>query len=121
MGNPITKQTMGSSIDGMYGPNRSLNVKQPLSNNFVNRSLQGGVPTQADSMSMGGEPAAQMGAGGVNAMTIGATTAGEMQGAAETIQQQQQQTRVNQVTDPNGVSLTNLLTNIKVQQPADQQ
>ena len=48
--------------------------------------------------------------GGANGMTIGATT-GEMHGA-ETIQQQ---TRVNQVTDPNGVSLTNLLTNIKVQ------
>ena len=79
MGNPITKQTMGSSIEGMYGPNRSLNVKQPLSNNFVNRSLQGGMPTQADSMSMG-DPA-QM--GGANGMTIGATT-GEMHGA-ETI------------------------------------
>lgn len=31
-----------------------VGVKQPLSNNFVNRSLQEGIPTQADSMSMGG-------------------------------------------------------------------
>ena len=109
MGNPITRNTMGTattgSIEGMYGPNRTINVKQPLSNNFVNKSLQGGLPTQADSMSMG-QP-------GANEMTIGAMT-GEVQGA-ETIQQ----SGVNQVTDPNGVSLTNLLTNIKVQRPAD--
>ena len=45
--------TAASSIEGMYGPNRTLNVKQPLSNNFVNKSMQGGLPTQADSMSMG--------------------------------------------------------------------
>ena len=60
----------GSSIEGMYGPNRTINVKQPLNNNFVNRSLQGGLPTQADSISMAG-------AQGANGMTIGATT-GEM-------------------------------------------
>ena len=104
MGTATQSYTTGS-IEGMYGPNRTLNVKQPLSNNFVNKSLQGGLPTQADSMSMG-QP-------GGNDMTIGAMT-GEMQGA-ETIQQ----SGVNQVTDPNGVSLTNLLTNIKVQRPAD--
>ena len=34
-----------------YGPNRSGNAKQPMANNFVNRSLQGGLPTQADSLS----------------------------------------------------------------------
>ena len=34
-----------------YGANRSTNNKQPMSNNFVNRSLQGGLPTQADSLS----------------------------------------------------------------------
>ena len=101
--------TMGSSVEGMYGPNRTINVKEPLSNNFVNRSLQGGLPTQADSMSMGGNAAVQ-GAGVNNGMTIGATT-GEMQGADSI---QPSATGVNQVTDPNGVSLTNLLTNIKV-------
>ena len=61
-------------------------------------------------MSMG---AAAQGVGPYG-MTIGATT-GEIQGV-ETINP----TSVNQVTDPNGVSLTNLLTNIKVQRPADQ-
>lgn len=97
----------GSSIEGMgYEPNRSLNVKQPMSNNFVNRSLQGGLPTQADSMSVGGGA----GAAPYNA-TIGAST-GDMQGA-DTIQAATMN-GANDKTDPNGVSLTNLLTNIKV-------
>ena len=97
----------GSSIEGMgYGPNRSLNAKQqPMSNNYINRSLQGGLPTQADSMSMGGGPQAAYNA------TIGTVTHG-MQGA-ETIQPSMAN-GVNDKTDPNGVSLTNLLTNIKV-------
>mmetsp|Transcript_15603 Transcript_15603/g.21132 ORF Transcript_15603/g.21132 Transcript_15603/m.21132 type:complete len:81 (+) Transcript_15603:1416-1658(+) len=45
-----------ASIDSVklgaaYTSNRSTNSKQPLSNNYVNRSLQGGLPTQADSLS----------------------------------------------------------------------
>lgn len=112
MANPLSKQTMGtaSSIEGMYGPNRTINVKEPMSNNFINRSLQGGLPTQADSMSMGVARAG--GAEGNKGMTIGATT-GDIQEGADTIQPTTTGD-VNHVTDPNGVSLTNLLTNIKV-------
>ena len=79
-------------------------MKQPMSNNFVNRSLQGGIPTQADSMSMGPQ--------GAYTATIGATT-GDVHGA-ETIQPGGNTMAGADLTDPNGVSLTNLLTNIKV-------
>ena len=79
-----------------------VNAKQPLSNNFINRSLQGGLPTQADSISVG--QAAQQAAN---------QGAADLGGGAETIQTSQP----TALQDENGVSLTNLLTNIKVQRP----
>ena len=42
----------GNRSQGGYNYNGN-GGKQPMSNNFVNRSLQGGLPTQADSMSYG--------------------------------------------------------------------
>lgn len=103
----MTRQTMatGSSIEGMempYGPNRSTGHKQPMSNNFVNRSLQGGMPTQADTMSVNPH--------GAYHPTLGAST-GDGHGA-DTIQPGV--ANIADINDPNGVSLTNLLTNIKV-------
>ena len=45
-----------ASIDSVklgaaFASNRSAATRQPMSNNYVNRSLQGGLPTQADSLS----------------------------------------------------------------------
>ena len=52
VGMPIARGSVGatSSIDNSMAY-RSMGAKQPLSNNFVNRSLQGGLPTQAETMS----------------------------------------------------------------------
>ena len=47
------RHSLGNSIDMAYTSNRSTQ-KQPMSNNFVNRSLQNGLPTQADTMSQPG-------------------------------------------------------------------
>lgn len=66
-----------NSIEGMGNPytsNRSTGVKQPMSNNFVNRSLQGGLPTMADSMSVGAPNAPYTGT--AYNRTIGQTTQG---------------------------------------------
>ena len=46
-----------ASIDSVklgnaFASNRSAGkARQPMANNYVNRSLQGGLPTQADSLS----------------------------------------------------------------------
>ena len=116
MGNQVrgsvgTASTYENSIHHSTGKAyRSTNVKQPLSNNYINRSLQnGGMPAYADTMSMGthGVPgrSAYMGANvhadGHGGETINTTNAPGGDPA-----------------DPNGVSLTNLLTNIKVQRPS---
>ena len=60
LGIPAARGSMGAGStipDSMAY--RSMQGKQPLSNNYVNRSLQGGLPTQADTMSASG-PAANV-------------------------------------------------------------
>ena len=114
VGMPIARGSIGatSSIDNNSMPYRSTGAKQPLSNNFVNRSLQGGLPTQAETMSAYGAGAPQPGA---YAQSIGVSNQIDVNAhGGETIQTQKNDARPGDLTDPNGVSLTNLLTNIKV-------
>ena len=84
-----------------------------MSNNYVNRSLQGGLPTQADSMSYG------QGAGQTNVHPGNNSNFNAVGG--ETIQTHHPGGGLDANADENGVSLTNLLTNIKVQRPSGAQ
>ena len=97
-----------ASIDSVklgaaFASNRSAGTRQPMSNNYVNRSLQGGLPTQADSLSYA--------AGGQNVPNMDEINAAGLNESplptGEVLQEGEQ-----------GVSLSNLLTNIKVQRPA---
>ena len=79
-------------------------TRQPMSNNFVNRSLQGGLPTQADSMSYaqahGGQTIPNVDDVNAEGLSTSPAPMGDVPQEGE-----------------NGVSLSNLLTNIKVQRP----